>query len=126
MEGYKDLVLVLSSSFLSSIRKMPSLVSALSALAVVSFALATPVRRANKTFTVYEDVPKPRVPGAVQLSKAYRKFGATPPRDVLAAAADGSVTAWPQAADWEYLCGVYIGVPEQLLYLEFDTGSADL
>jgi hypothetical protein len=126
MEGYKDLVLVLSLSFLSSIRKMPSLVSALSALAVVSFALATPVRRTNKTFTVYEDVIKPRVPGAVQLSKAYRKFGATPPRDVLAAAADGSVAAFPQAADWEYLCGIYIGVPEQLMYLEFDTGSEDL
>jgi hypothetical protein len=105
---------------------MPSLASALSALAVVSFALATPVRRANKTFTVYEDVPKPRVPGAVELSKVYRKFGATPPRDVLAATADSTVTAWPQAADWEYLCGLYIGVPGQLLYLEFDTGSADL
>jgi hypothetical protein len=105
---------------------MPSLVSALSALAVVSFALATPVRRANRTFTVYEGVPKPFVPGAVHLLKAYRKFGATPPRDVLAAAADGSVTAWGTAADSEYICGVTIGDPSQLLYLDFDTGSADL
>ena len=126
MEGYKDLVLVLSSSFLSSIRKMPSLVSALSALAVVSFALATPVWRGNKTFTVYEDIPKPRVPGAVELSKVYRKFGATPPRGVLAARTDGSVTAWNQASDSEYLCGVYIGDPAQLLYPEFDTASANL
>jgi hypothetical protein len=126
MEGHKELVLVLSLSFLSSIRKMPSPVSALSALAVVSFALATTVRRTDKTFTVYEDVPKPRAPGAVQLSKAYRKVGATPPRDVLAAREDGSVTAWPQAADWEYLCGIYIGVPGQLMYLDFDTGSEDL
>jgi hypothetical protein len=126
MEGYKDLVLVLSSSFLSSIRKMPSLVSALSALAIVSFTLATTVRHTNKTFTVYEDVPKPRTPGAVQLSKAYRKFGATPPRDVLAARVDGTVTAWPRVDDWEYLCGIYIGIPGQLVYLDFDTGSEDL
>jgi hypothetical protein len=105
---------------------MPSLVSALSALAVVSVALATTVWHGNKTFTIYEDIPKPRVPGAVELAKVQRKLGATPPRDVLAARTDGSVTAWNQANDYEYLCGVYIGDPEQLLYLEFDTASADL
>jgi hypothetical protein len=126
MEGYKDLVLVLSSSFLSSIRKIPSLISALSALVVVSFVLVTPVQRINQTFTVHEDVPKPFVPGAVHLLKAYRKYGATPPRDVLAAATDVSVTAWGGPVDSEYICGITIGDPGQLLYLDFDTGSADL
>ena len=42
----------------------------------------------------------------------------------LAAAADGSVTAWPTTFDFEYLCPAEIG--GQWLWLQFDTGSADL
>jgi hypothetical protein len=103
---------------------MPSLVSTLSALAVVSFALANPFRRANQTFIVYEDVPKPFIPGPVLLLKAYQKYGATPPRDLLDAVTEGSVTATPEAYDAEYLSPVIIG--GQTLNLKLDTGSADL
>jgi hypothetical protein len=104
---------------------MPSLVSALSALAVVSFALATPFWRANQTFTIYEDVPKPFVPGPVRLLKTYQKRGVIPPLDILAAAVESStVTAVPEEDDFEYLCSVTIG--GQTFNLDFDTGSADL
>jgi hypothetical protein len=103
---------------------MPSLVSALWALAVVSFTLATPIWRANQTFTIYE-VPKPFIPGPVRLLKRYRKYGIIPPPEALAAAvASSSVTATPERNDWYYLCPVTIG--GQTLNLDFDTGSADL
>ena len=98
--------------------KMPSLILALSALAAVSFALVTPVRRANQTFTIYESVPKPFVPDPTLLLKAYQKFGVTPPR------ANGHVTADPTASNWEYLCLVTIAGQE--LELQVDTGSSDL
>jgi hypothetical protein len=101
--------------------KMPSLVLALSALAAVSVALVTPVQRANQTFTVYENVPKPFVPGPVLLLKAYQKFGVTPPRDILE---NGHVTAYPTTSNWEYLCLVTIAGQE--LELQVDTGSSDL
>jgi aspergillopepsin I len=103
---------------------MPSLLSSLSALAIVSLASATPIRRAKQAFTVHEDVAKPFIPGPVQLLKTYQKFGVATPPDVLAAAADGSVTATPEQYDAEYLCPVTIG--GQTLNLDFDTGSADL
>ena len=103
---------------------MPSLVSTLSALAVVSFALATPTRRANQGFTVYEDVPKPLIPGPVLLLRAYQKYGATPPPDLLDSVTTGSVTATPEAQDAGYLSPVIIG--GQTLNLNLDTGSADL
>jgi hypothetical protein len=104
---------------------MPSLVSALSALAVVSFALATPIWRANQTFTIYEDVPKPFVPGPVFLLETYQKYGVIPPPAVLAAAVEsGSIIASPSQYDLAYLCSVTIG--GQILNLDFDTGSSDL
>ena len=103
---------------------MPSLTSALSALAIVALANASPIRRAKQAFTVHQGVAKPFVPGPVLLMKAYEKFGATPPSDVAAAAATGSVTATPEQYDSEYLCPVSIG--GQTLNLDFDTGSADL
>jgi aspergillopepsin I len=103
---------------------MPSLISALSALAVVSFASATPIRRAKQAFTVHEDVPKPFTAGSVLLLNTYQKFGVVCPPDIKAAAADGSVTATPEQYDSEYLCPVTIG--GQTLNLDFDTGSADL
>jgi hypothetical protein len=96
---------------------MPSLVSALSALAVMSFALAN--------FTIYEDVPKPFVPRPVRLLKTYQKRGVIPPPEILAAAVEiSTVTAVPEEDDFEYLCSVTIG--GQTLNLDFDTGSADL
>lgn len=103
---------------------MPSLVSALSVLAVVSFALATPIWRANQTFTIYEAVPKPFVPGPVLLLETYRKYGVIPPPAVLAAAADSSITATPSEYDLNYLCPVIIG--GQTLNLDLDTLSPDL
>lgn len=103
---------------------MPSLLSSLSALAIVSLASATPIRRAKQAFTVHEGVAKLFTPGPVQLWKTYQKFGAAIPPDVLAAATDGSVTATPEQYDAEYLCPVTIG--GQTLNLDFDTGSADL
>jgi aspergillopepsin I len=103
---------------------MPSLVSTLSAVAILSFASATPIRRAKQAFTVHEDVPKPFIPGPVLMYQAYQKFGVACPPDIKAAAADGSVTATPEQYDSEYLCPVTIG--GQTLNLDFDTGSADL
>jgi hypothetical protein len=110
---------------------MPSLVSALSALAVVSFALATPIWRANQTFTIYEAVPMPFVPGPVLSLQIYQKYGVIPPPEVLAAAAaavdaieDGTVAATPTEDDFNYLSPVTIG--GQTLNLKVDTGSPDL
>jgi aspergillopepsin I len=107
-----------------SFTKMPSLVSSLSALAIVSLAAASPIRRAKQAFTVHQDVAKPFTPGPVQMWKTYQKYGVAPPPDVLAAATDGTVTATPEQYDAEYLCPVTIG--GQTLNLDFDTGSADL
>jgi hypothetical protein len=104
--------------------KMPSFVSSLSALAIVSLAAATPIRRAKQAFTVHEDVAKPFTPGPVQMWKTYQKYGVAPPPDVSAAATDSTVTATPEQYDSEYLCPVTIG--GQTLNLDFDTGSADL
>lgn len=103
---------------------MPSFISTLATLALVSFASATPIRRTKQAFTIHEDVAKPFTPGPVLMWKAYQKFGVACPPDVKAAAADGSVTATPQQYDSEYLCPVTIG--GQTLNLDFDTGSADL
>jgi hypothetical protein len=110
---------------------MPSLVSALSALAVISFALATPIWRANLTFTIYEAVPMPFVPGPVLSLQIYQKYGVTPPPEVLAAAAaavaaieDGTVAATPSEYDFNYLSPVTVG--GQTLDLKVDTGSTDL
>jgi hypothetical protein len=141
IQGYKDLLSVHYSSFfifhqqhfilsrhslhsLSFFTKMPSLLSSLSALAIVSLASATPIRRAKQGFTVHEDIAKAFTSGSGQLWKTYQKFGVATPPDVLAAATDGSVTATPEQYDAEYLCPVTIG--GQTLNLDFDTGSADL
>jgi len=105
---------------------MPSFTSAVLALAIASLASATPIRRAatKAAFTVEQSVPKPFLPGAAQLMRAYQKFGVDVPASVAAAASDGSVTATPEQYDSEYLCPVTIG--GQTLNLDFDTGSADL
>jgi len=103
---------------------MPSLVSCLFSLGIASLASSSPLLRKRGTFTIEESVAVPLAPGPVSLANTYQKFGKTVPADVLAAAADGSVTATPEEYDQEYLCPVDIG--GQTLNLDFDTGSADL
>ena len=102
---------------------MPSFITALSALAILSFASATPIRRAKRAFTVHEDVAKPFTSVPVLLCRTYQKFGVACPPDIEAAAGS-SVTATPEQYNAEYLCPVTIG--GQTLNLDFDTGSADL
>jgi hypothetical protein len=69
-----------------------------------------------------------KLPGAFQLIKTYRKYGAENAMpEALAAIASGqtgTVTATPEQYDEEYLEIVSIG--GQDLNLDFDTGSADL
>ncbi|KAI1271343.1 eukaryotic aspartyl protease [Xylaria sp. FL0933] len=86
--------------------------------------------------------------GAMAMAKAYSKFGAPIPDDLLSyieqlleelgllqqpgggndttASPQGEVAATPQMFDSEYLCPVQIGTPPQTLNLDFDTGSSDL
>ena len=69
--------------------------------------------------------------GPVAMMKTYQKFastGAQAPAVVIkaavAAAQNGSVAANPEFYDASYLCPVTMG--DQILNLDFDTGSADL
>lgn len=100
------------------------------ALALISLASSSPVSISGllRTFTVSQNTTKPIIKsGPLALANAYQKFKVDVPADVAAAAAaaaDGSVTATPEANDAEYLCPVTIG--GQTLNLDFDTGSADL
>ncbi|KAI3340849.1 eukaryotic aspartyl protease [Ustulina deusta] len=86
--------------------------------------------------------------GAMAMAKAYSKYGAVVPDDLLSyieqileelgliqqpgagndtsASPQGEVAATPQMFDSEYLCPVQIGTPPQTLNLDFDTGSSDL
>jgi aspergillopepsin I len=74
--------------------------------------------------------------GPVQLAKIYHKYGAPLPDDLKAAVArirsnsakrsNGSAETKPEENDVEYLTPVSIGTPEQVLNLDFDTGSSDL
>ncbi|KAI0107856.1 eukaryotic aspartyl protease [Nemania sp. FL0031] len=84
--------------------------------------------------------------GAMAIARAYSKYGATIPDDLLSyieqlleelgllqnpgnetsASPQGEVAATPQMFDSEYLCPVQIGTPPQTLQLDFDTGSSDL
>ncbi|RWA04208.1 hypothetical protein EKO27_g10895 [Xylaria grammica] len=86
--------------------------------------------------------------GAMAMAKAYSKYGAPVPDDLLSyieqlleelgliqqpgsgndtsASPQGEVAATPQMFDSEYLCPVQIGTPPQTLNLDFDTGSSDL
>jgi hypothetical protein len=78
---------------------MPSFITTLSALAILSFASATPIRRAKQAFTVHEDVAKRFTSGPVLMYRTYQKFGAAIPPDIEVAAADSSVTATPEQYD---------------------------
>ncbi|KAF2962665.1 hypothetical protein GQX73_g10910 [Xylaria multiplex] len=85
--------------------------------------------------------------GAMAMAKAYTKYGAPIPNDLLSyieklleelgllqpgagndtsASPQGEVAAIPQMFDSEYLSPVQIGTPPQTLNLDFDTGSSDL
>ncbi|KAH6651391.1 aspartic peptidase domain-containing protein [Chaetomium tenue] len=74
--------------------------------------------------------------GPVQLAKIYHKYHAPLPDDLKAAVrrirsntlkrSNGTVETNPEANDVEYLTPVSIGTPEQVLNLDFDTGSSDL
>ncbi|KAI0857495.1 eukaryotic aspartyl protease [Xylaria cubensis] len=86
--------------------------------------------------------------GAMAMAKAYTKYGAAVPDDLLSyidqlleelgllqqpgagnntsASTPGEVAATPQMFDSEYLSPVQIGTPPQTLNLDFDTGSSDL
>ncbi|KAI8947204.1 eukaryotic aspartyl protease [Xylaria longipes] len=86
--------------------------------------------------------------GAMAMAKAYTKYGAAVPDDLLSyieqlleelgliqqpgagkntsASPPGEVAATPQMFDSEYLSPVQIGTPPQTLNLDFDTGSSDL
>jgi len=110
---------------------MHSLQTLLTAGALASVALAKPIPQDATTtpsngVTVTGSVPVPRPAAPIQLANAYKKYGATVPAQVAAAAASASgvVVASPEASDVSYLCPVTIG--GQTLNLDFDTGSADL
>ncbi|KAL2129439.1 hypothetical protein VTI74DRAFT_7813 [Chaetomium olivicolor] len=74
--------------------------------------------------------------GPVEFAKIYRKYGVALPKDLKAAVerfrgerrkrSSGSAEATPESNDVEYLTPVSIGTPEQVLNLDFDTGSSDL
>lgn len=102
------------------------------ASALVALTSATPVdyealEKRGVAFKLHQSIPKPfMLSGPSSVLSTYRKFKATAPKDVVAAAAnnDGTVTASPEQYDSEYLCPVTIG--GQTLNLDFDTGSSDL
>ena len=97
------------------------------ASALISLASSSPVEKRREAFSVHQTVPKPFIKsGPAAVAAVYKKYGATAPADVLAAAAanDGTVTTTPEQYDSEYLTPVSIG--GQTLNLDFDTGSSDL
>ena len=101
------------------------------ASALVALTSATPVdyeplEKRGVAFKLDQSIPKLLLTGPASVLSTYKKFKATPPEDVVTAAAnnDGTVTATPEEYDSEYLCPVTIG--GQTLNLDFDTGSSDL
>ncbi|KAL2259309.1 hypothetical protein VTK26DRAFT_7063 [Humicola hyalothermophila] len=77
--------------------------------------------------------PKFVANGPLQLAKIYRKYKVPLPHDlreavkrILGKRSTGSAVTKPEESDVEYLTPVSIGTPEQVLNLDFDTGSSDL
>ncbi|KAI2626413.1 eukaryotic aspartyl protease [Xylaria nigripes] len=77
--------------------------------------------------------------GAKAMAKAYLKYGAPIPNDLLLYVEQllaellltqepgaGEVAATPEKFDSDYVCPVQIGTPPQTLNLDFDTASSDL
>ena len=97
------------------------------ASALLALASGSPVEKRKSSFTVHQTVAKPFIKsGPAAVAAVYAKYGATPPQDVINAAAanDGTVTTNPTEYDSEYLTPVSVG--GQTLNLDFDTGSSDL
>ena len=118
----------------------PILPAALLALVAVTTAAPTTTREQRdglvnlldkrSSFTVNQvanskGTPKRR--GAIDVQRVMKKYGGTLTEKVVSAAAaaeSGTVSATPEEYDVEYLSPVTVG--DQVLELDFDTGSADL
>ena len=105
--------------------------AALVGSATVALARPAPQILGRSTFSVEQvAVGTKALNGPMEMMSTYQKYsriGATPPSDVVSAAAaaqSGSVTASPTSEDSSYLCPVSVG--GQTLNLDFDTGSSDL
>ena len=109
-----------------------SLFTAATLAASASLSFAAPSHIAGRSTFEVKQVAHGMVRknGPQQMMKTYNKFakaGASPPYDVLQAAAaaqSGSVGADPQQYDQAYLSPVTVGDSD--VVLDFDTGSADL
>ncbi|KAF2159425.1 hypothetical protein M409DRAFT_37926 [Zasmidium cellare ATCC 36951] len=118
--------------------KVASLVLAASSIQATPQGLRSRDNAPGNTFSVNQ-VANPGYNGYVAtgqsaLVKAYAKYGKQLPASIKSAATkvaaifqnQGSVATQPEVYDSEYLCSVAIGTPPQSLFLDFDTGSADL
>jgi hypothetical protein len=122
---------------------MASLHSLLSFTLLWTFATCSPTPvtildqlASKQTFTLEEVAVQRQVPWSAQreLLKAYLKYGIEPPAEIQAAVRhfdnlvdtgpSTSVEATPMRGDIEYL--LKVGIGNQTLNLDLDTGSADL
>lgn len=62
----------------------------------------------------------------VPLPDRHQLTGGMIPVDKSSGPGKGTVPAWNQTNDREYLSPVLVGTPPQLIHLDLDTGSADL
>jgi aspergillopepsin I len=88
-----------------------------------AFAVAAPT--SANTFSIHQvAVPKKARPVVADYARALRKYQATVPQHVAAAAVSCSAANNPVNGDVEYITQVTAG--NSKLNLDFDTGSADL
>lgn len=115
------------STFVSFlVLNMPGLSSIILASAtLLSAAVAIPAGKPGASFSVVQTAnPRFKANGPAAYAQAYSKFSKAMPADWAAALGSGTVAAFPQKFEIEYLCSVNIG--GQTLSLDFDTGSSDL